>query len=159
MDEWSLGRKLFVLLLVVGIVFVVSGKQASQVNAPIASASSPLPLGMIADDTGQWAGTIRINTLKFDLFGRSSATVCHQSENGPSCHRWTFDCRNMTIWAALADGYRPPAYDVHDERLLTKQQFAEIAAFDAVSRKLPATACTLPDRLFLIRDKAAAQNQ
>ena len=56
--------------------------------APVASAPAPAPApevaraAMIADDTGQWAGTIRVDTLRFDPTGNGSATVCHQSEHG-----------------------------------------------------------------------------
>jgi hypothetical protein len=154
MNNWSLGRTLFVVLVLLIVVSIAKSgdRGASQVNTQIGMLTDGA-LGVITDDAGQWAAIIRTNTLKFDLnvIGKGSVTVCHQGEYGPSCHGWTFNCRespDLIIFARLDDGYRPSAYNVHDPSLLTKPQLAELAAMDAVYKKLPDAACALPDQLY-----------
>lgn len=118
---------------------------------PAPSATAPVPSpdvarsAMIADDTGQWAGTIRLDTLKLDASGKGSATVCHQSERGPSCHAWTFDCdRSALLDKTVAHSdYFPPFMQGPSGRSFTPQQNAELEALNAVATKLPATACRL----------------
>jgi hypothetical protein len=118
---------------------------------PAASAPSPTPspdvarAAMIADDTGQWAGTIRVDTLKIDSTGKGGAVVCHQSERGPSCNTWTFDCDETS----LLDGV--PAHSDYSLQFiqrtnvqsLTPAQNAELLALGAVAGKLPTAACRL----------------
>jgi hypothetical protein len=100
---------------------------------------------MIADDTGQWAGTIRVDTLKIDSTGKGGAVVCHQSEHGPSCHAWTFDCDRFALLdKTLAHSdYFPPFMQGPNGRSTTPEQNAELDALNAVATKLPATACRL----------------
>ena len=99
---------------------------------------------MIADDTGQWAGTIRVDTLKIDPTRKGSATVCHQSEHGPSCNVWTFDCdRTALLDKTFAHSdYFPPFMQTPNARS-TPEQNAELEAMNAVATKLPAIACRL----------------
>jgi TPR repeat protein len=123
------------------------GTLHSFASAP-APAPAPAPdvarAAMIADDTGQWAGTIRVDTLKIDSTGKGSATVCHQSEHGPSCNVWTFDCDRFALLDEMFahSDYFPPFMQTPNARS-TPEQNAELEAMNAVATKLPATACRL----------------
>ena len=118
--------------------------------APVASVPPPMPspdvarAAMIADDTGQWAGTIRVDTLKIDSTGKGGAVVCHQSEHGPSCNAWTFDCDRFALLDKMFahSDYFPSFMQTPNARS-TPEQNAELEAMNAVATKLPATACRL----------------
>ena len=120
--------------------------RASNVAPAVAAQPTrpPTPLATIADDTGQWAGTIRVDTLKFDSARKGSATVCHQSEHGPSCNVWTFDCDRFALLDKMFahSDYFPPFMQTPNARS-TPEQNAELEAMNAVATKLPATACRL----------------
>jgi hypothetical protein len=131
----------------------VAISQQAPADRPTTPASVPPPMpspdvaraAMIADDTGQWAGTIRVDTLKIDSIRKGGAVVCHQSEHGPSCHAWTFDCDRFALLDKMFahSDYFPPFMQGPNGRSTTPEQNAELQALNAVATKLPATACRL----------------
>jgi hypothetical protein len=125
------------------------GPPVANTAAPTIAGAPPPDIAraaMIADDTGQWAGTIRVDTLELNYStNKGSAIVCHQSERGPSCNTWTFDCDKTS----LLDGV--PAHSDYSLQFiqrvniqsLTPAQDAELLALGAVAGKLPTAACRL----------------
>ncbi len=141
LNSWFSVRIIFISIVSFAIAGSIAGlvlfshRQVTQ--APLSS-----PPWMIADDAGQWAGTIRLDTLTFDSASRGSATVCHQSEYGsPSCNKWTFNCSYLRELAH--SDYFPEFMQAPDTRHLTTGQNAELDALEAVAIKLPRTACQL----------------
>jgi hypothetical protein len=100
---------------------------------------------MIVDDSGQWAGSIRVDTLKIDSTGKGSAVTCHKGEHGPSCHGWAFDCDRFALLdkTFAHSDYFPPFMQSPNGRSTTPEQNAELQALNAVATKLPAIACRL----------------
>jgi hypothetical protein len=105
------------------------------------AAAQSAPPWAVTDETGQWAGTIRFDTLAPNPIGNGSVIVCHQSEHGPSCNKWIFDCKHAGTFART--DYFPAFMQGPNGRPSTKEQVGEMTAMTAVAEKLPAIACRL----------------
>jgi hypothetical protein len=123
---------------------------ATPSRAPAPANAAPPPeiarAATIADDSGQWAGTINVDTLQLNYSTNiGSATVCHQSEHGPSCNVWTFKCDQTSLLdgAVAQTDYSAMFLQRVNMQSLTAGQNSELMALGAVASKLPAAACRL----------------